>query len=99
MVRRLLVTAMVCGLSLQAVAFADTVADAQGTDADLTSRVIHQLSDSDRDVAPRVHVSTANSVVTLEGTGLSSAQAAKILAVVRAVPGVTKVDNRLHLGL
>jgi osmotically-inducible protein OsmY len=97
MIRTLLATVIVCGLGLQSVALADTVAGSQGPDADITNRVVNQLSESDRDVVRRIHVSTVNGVVTLEGTVLTSVQAAKILSVVRALPGVTKVENRLHI--
>ena len=99
MVRKLLATLIVCGLSLQGVASADTAAGSQSSDAVLTDRVVHQLLESDRELARRVHVSTENGVVMLEATGLSSAQANRILVVVRAVPGVTKVGNRLHVGM
>jgi osmotically-inducible protein OsmY len=95
--RTLLVTVIVCGLSLQSVAFAQTAAGSQGFDADITNGVVHQLSESDRDVARRIHVSTENGVVTLEGTVFTPAQIAKILTVVRALPGVTKIDNRLRV--
>jgi osmotically-inducible protein OsmY len=90
---------IVCGLNLQTAAFADTASGSQSGDADLRDRVIRQLSDSDRDVAQRIHVSTDNGVVTLEATGLTSMQATKVVVLVRAVPGVTKVENRLHLGM
>jgi osmotically-inducible protein OsmY len=97
MVRPLLVTVIVCGLNLTGVVSADTAAGSQSFDADLTNRVIHQLSESDRDVAGRVHVSSQNGVVTLEATGLTNAQAIKVLVDARAVPGVTKVENQLHV--
>jgi osmotically-inducible protein OsmY len=99
MVRKLFVTLVVCGLNLPAAVFADTGAGAQGVDAGLRDRVVRQLSESDRDVAQRIHVSTDNGVVTLEATGLTYTQVARILVVVRAVPGVIKVENRLHLGM
>jgi BON domain len=97
MFRTLLVTAIVCGLSLHSVAFAQTAAGPQGFDADITNRVVQQLSESDRDVARWIHVSTENGVVTLEGTVFTPTQIAKILTVVRALPGVIKVDNRLRV--
>jgi osmotically-inducible protein OsmY len=99
MIKRLFVAVIVCGLNLQTAAFADTASGSQSGDADLRDRVIRQLSDSDRDVAQRIHVSTDNGVVTLEATGLTSMQATKVVVLVRAVPGVTKVENRLHLGM
>jgi hypothetical protein len=34
-----------------------------------------------------------------EATGLTSVQAIRILVEVHAVPGVTKVENRLHIGM
>jgi len=97
MVSRVLVAVMVCGVNLLGVGSAATAADSQSFDADLANRVARQLSESDRDIAQRVHVSTQNGVVTLEAAGLTSAQATKILVVVRAVPGVTKVENQLHV--
>jgi osmotically-inducible protein OsmY len=97
MMKTLLVAAIICGLGLQSVAFADAAAGSQGLDTDITSRVVHQLSESDRDVARRIHVSTENGVVTLEGTVFTSAQAIKIQTDVRALPGVTKVENHLHI--
>jgi osmotically-inducible protein OsmY len=97
MIRTRLVTAIVCGLSLQSVAFAQTAAGSQVFDADITNRVVQQLSESNRDVARRIRVSTENGVVTLEGTVFTPTQIAKILMVVRALPGVTKVDNRLRV--
>lgn len=99
MVRRLLVTSIICGLTLQGIVFADTAGDSQSSDTDLTDRVVRQLSKSDRVIAPRVRVSTENGIVTLEASGLTSAQAFKILVEVRAVPGVTKVNNRLRVGM
>jgi osmotically-inducible protein OsmY len=99
MVRRLLVAAILCGLNVWGLASADTAANSQNLDADLRDRVVRQLSESDRDVVQRVHVSTQNGVVMLEATGLTSVQVSKILVVVRAVPGVTKVENRLHVGM
>jgi len=97
MPRSLLVTIIICGLNLPGGASADASAGSQDLDADLTNRVVRQLSEADRDVVDRVHVSTAKGVVTLEASGLTSAQAMKILLDVRAVPGVTKVQNRLHV--
>jgi osmotically-inducible protein OsmY len=97
MIRTLLVTMIVCGLGLQSVALADPVAGSQGPDTDITNRVVQQLSESDRDVARRIHVSTENGVVTLEGTVPTTIQAAKVLSVVRALPGVSKVENRLRI--
>lgn len=97
MIRKIIVTLFVFGLSPLGVASADTAANAQSSDASITDSVVRQLSESDREVAQRVHVSTQNGVVTLEANGLTSAQANKILVVVRAVPGVTKLENRLHL--
>jgi osmotically-inducible protein OsmY len=97
MTRALLVAVVVCGLNLHNVAFAQTAAGSQGFDADITTRVVQQLSESDHDVARRIHVSTENGVVVLEGTVFTSTQIAKILTVVRALPGVTKVDNRLRV--
>ncbi|HEV2704064.1 MAG TPA: BON domain-containing protein [Steroidobacteraceae bacterium] len=99
MVRKLLYTLIVCGAYLQGVASADTTTISATSDADLKDRVLHQLADSDRDIARRVHVTTENGVVTLEATGLTSIQANRILVQVHAVPGVTKVDNRLHIGM
>jgi osmotically-inducible protein OsmY len=99
MIKKLFVTAIVCGLNLPGIASADTTAIPQSVDSDLTGRVVRQLAESDRDVAQRVHVSTESGVVTLAATGLTSAQAMKILVVVRAVPGVTKVENRLQVGM
>ena len=97
MIRTLLGALIVCGFCLQGVASADTVAKSEASDADLTDRVVRQLSVSDRDIARRVHVSADNGVVTLEASGLTGAQASKVLVQVRAVPGVTKIENRLHL--
>ncbi len=99
MIKRILVTVTLCGLSLSAVTFADPATSSQGPDADITSRVVRQLSESDRDVARRIHVSTENGVVRLEGGGFTGTQAAKVLMTVRAVPGVTKVENRLRIGM
>jgi osmotically-inducible protein OsmY len=97
MVRRLFATVIFCALNLQGVVSADTAAPSESFDTDLTNRVVSRLSESDRDVARRVHVSAENGVVTLEATGLTNAQAVKILVDVRAVPGVTKVKNRLQV--
>ena len=95
MVRRLLVAAILCGSSLLQGAYADTPAAAQGSDAEITDRVIHKLADTDRDIAPRIRVSTVNGVVTLEGTVFSNNQALQAVGDARAVAGVVKVRNRL----
>jgi osmotically-inducible protein OsmY len=99
MIRILLVTLVVCGLNLQGVASADTAPGSQSSDAALTARVVRQLAESDREIAPRVQVSAENGVVTLQANGLTSAQVAKLLVDARAIPGVTKVKNRLHIGM
>lgn len=97
MVRKLVGTLIVCGLCLSGLAAADTTARSDTSDADLVDRVVHQLATSERDIAGRVHVSAANGVVTVEATGLTTVQATKVLVEVHAVPGVTKVENRLHI--
>jgi osmotically-inducible protein OsmY len=100
MCRRFVIVAMipliVLGSNLQALAQSDAPA-AQGSDAEITARVIHALAETDGDVAGRIHVSTANGVVTLEGTGLSSAQVLKALQQAHQVSGVTQVRNRLKV--
>jgi osmotically-inducible protein OsmY len=98
-IRRLFATLVVCGVCMRGVASADIAAGLATSDADLTDRVVRQLAESDRDIARRVHVSTQNGVVKLEATGLTGAQAIKILVDVHAVPGVTKLENRLHIGM
>ena len=97
MIRTLLIPVIVCGLSLQSVAFAETAAGSQGVDTDITNRVVQQLSQSDREVVRQIHVSTENGVVTLEGTVLTGTQLTKVLSDALAVPGVTKVNNRLQI--
>ncbi len=96
MIRTLFVT-VVCGLSLQSVAFAQTAAGSQSLDVDVTNRVVSQLTETDLQVARQIHVSTENGVVTLEGTVLTPSQVTKVLTEVRAIPGVTKVKNRLQI--
>lgn len=99
MIRTLFATVIVCALSLQSIASADSVAGSQGLDTDVTNRVVRQLSEFDSNVARRIHVSTENGVVTLEGTVFTGNQVARILTVVRGLPGVNKVENRLHIGM
>ncbi len=79
MVRKLLVAAMVCGFSLQGAAYADGTPTIRASDADISHRVTQTLLQADRDVAQRIHVSTVNGVVTLEGTLFSSSQVLKVL--------------------
>jgi osmotically-inducible protein OsmY len=98
-IRRLFATLVVCGLCVPGVASAQSAAGSPTSDTDLTDRVVRQLSESDRDIVRRVHVSTQNGVVRLEATGLTSAQVIKVLVDVHAVPGVTKLENRLHIGM
>ena len=98
MIRRLLATAIVCGfMLLHNGAYADPASVAQGSDADITDRVSHKLVEADRDVGPRIHVSTVNGVVTLEGTVFSNSQVLRALEQARAVSGVLKVQNHLHV--
>jgi osmotically-inducible protein OsmY len=93
----MMVPLMVLGFNLQALAHADTSAATQGSDAEITDRVIHVLTESDGDIAGRIHVSTENGVVTLEASGLTSAQALKALQHARQVSGVTQVRNRIRV--
>lgn len=101
--RRLMMVAMIAlmvsGSHLPDRALADTPAATQGSDAEITDRVVHALADAQGDVAGRIQVSTVNGVVTLEGSGLTSAQALKAVQGARQVGGVTEVRNRLKVRL
>ncbi len=48
--------------------------------------------------SPRINVSSCDFVVTLHGSVREAGEREKIEAVVRAVPGVRDVTNRLRLG-
>ena len=95
MLARLLIVAMVCGFNLQGVVLADT--STQGSDAEITNRVIGKLSRADGDLAQRVHVSTVNGIVTLEGKVYTSSQKIKLLSDASRVDGVIKVQDRLRV--
>ena len=95
MVRRLLVAAIVCALNVPGGVFAAAPAVAQGSDAEITDRVMHKLLEEEGDLAQRVHVSTVNGVVTLEGRLTTNSQVLKVLGDAHAVAGVTKVTNHL----
>ncbi len=99
MVRRLFLAVLVCGLGVQAVAFADNPPGTQDSDAEITRRVAQALLENDRDVAARIQVSTLNGVVTLEGTTFSNIQTLKVLRDAGEVSGVAKVRNRLHVAM
>jgi osmotically-inducible protein OsmY len=94
--RRLVLTA-VCGLICQGAAFADSLNPVQGSDTEITDRVVHKLIEADADVARRIRVSTLNGVVTLEGTVLSASQVFKVMGDAGKVTGVVHVKNRLHV--
>jgi len=95
MVRRLLVAAIACALNIPGGVFAATASVAQGSDAEITDRVMHKLLEDDSDVAQRIHVSTVNGVVTLEGKLTTNSQVLKVLGDAQTVAGVTRVKNRL----
>lgn len=97
MISRRLVLAIVGGLALQGAAYADPSTPVQASDADITDRVVHKLVKMDPDVAPRIRVSTEGGVVTLDGTVFTGTQLVKVLGDARAVSGVVKVENRLHV--
>jgi hyperosmotically inducible periplasmic protein len=94
----LVIPLIVLGSSLQSRARADSPAT-QGSDAEITDRVVQALAESDGETAGRIHVSTVNGVVTLEGSGLSNAQVLKALQRAHQVSGVTEVRNRLKVRL
>jgi osmotically-inducible protein OsmY len=99
MVRSCFLATLVCGLSLQGAAFADTSSGTQASDTEISTRVAQALQQNDRDVAARIHVSTLNGVVTLEGTTFSNSQTIKVLRDASGVSGVVKVQSRLHVAL
>ena len=97
MLHRRFVLAAVCGLIWYGAAYADPPESVQGSDTDITNRVVHKLIEADAEVARRIRVSTLNGVVTLEGTVLSPSQIFKVMGDAGKVTGVVQVKNRLHV--
>jgi osmotically-inducible protein OsmY len=97
MLQRRSVLAAVCGFMLQCAAFADSPNPVQGSDAEITDRVVQKLLQVDADVARRISVTTLNGVVTLEGTVFTANQIFKLLGDTGKVAGVVQVKNRLHV--
>ena len=97
MLQRRFVLAAVFGLIWYGAAYADFPNAVQGSDTDVTNRVVQRLIQADADVARRIRVSTLNGVVTLEGTVFSTSQIFKIMRDAGKVTGVVQVKNRLHV--
>ena len=97
MLHRRFVLAAVCGLIWHGATYADPPNSVDGTDTEITNRVVHKLIEADADVARRIRVSTLNGVVTLEGTVLSPSQIFKVMGDAGKVSGVVQVKNRLHV--
>jgi osmotically-inducible protein OsmY len=95
MVRKLLATAMLCGLILQCAAQAANYAAVPASDSEITDRVMHKIKEADPGIAQRIRVSTSDGVVTLEGTLFTFGEIQQVLNATRTVPGVAKVQNRL----
>jgi osmotically-inducible protein OsmY len=97
MLQRRVLLAAACGFMLQGAAYADPPTPVQGSDADITARVVQKLEQADADVARRIGVSTVNGVVTLEGVVFNPSQLLKVLDDAGKVTGVVHVKNRLHI--
>ncbi len=97
MVPKLLVAAMLAGLTLQTGASVAAAESAQPSDSEITSRVMQNLAKSDANVAQRIQVSTENGVVTLRGNVANSDQAARLMMDAKRVPGVARVQNELKV--
>jgi|HubBroStandDraft_5_1064220.scaffolds.fasta_scaffold309241_2 osmotically-inducible protein OsmY len=67
------------------------------TDSQITERVKSTLFDKDRDIAPRIQVSTQDGVVTLSGNALTPQYAVSVIHDASRVDGVVKVQNHLTL--
>jgi osmotically-inducible protein OsmY len=67
------------------------------TDAQITERVKTKLFEKDRDIAPRIQISTQDGVVTLSGNALTPQYAVNVIHDASRVDGVVKVRNHLTL--
>lgn len=74
-----------------------TAASAQMSDSAITDRIKSNLAADPelKEVAPKLGVSTEKGVVTLKGEIKSMALRRKVESIVRDVPGVKSMDNRL----
>jgi osmotically-inducible protein OsmY len=64
-------------------------------DAQITERVKSTLFDKDREIAPRIQISTQDGVVTLSGNALTPQYAIDVIHDASKVDGVVKVENHL----
>ena len=69
----------------------------KSTDAQITERVKSTLFEKDRDIAPRIQISTQDGVVTLSGNALTPQYAVNVIHDASRVDGVVKVQNHLTL--
>ena len=67
------------------------------TDEQITERVKSTLFEKDRDIAPRIQISTQDGVVTLSGNALTPQYAINVIHDAGRVDGVVKVQNHLTL--